>query len=359
MRRVRRGIALRAVKQRFETLDAMRGVAAVVVLLYHVHIAFFAPTCTVSGSCAIPSGFLAVDMFFALSGFVLSYSYDPAFACGMKAAQFMRLRVIRLAPIFWVGAAIGAVPLLLDLRYGASIFSTIKVLAFNGLLLPSPTFHSHIDPFPLVSPAWSLFFELWVANLLFAAIGTRLRRPVLSGIVLAGAAGLFCAAIRYGNLDVGSLWSNFIGGFPRVIYSFFAGVAVQRIHARHGAVQVPAMLVLAALVASFLIRVPASISVEYELGCVLVLYPVLIFLGASAIERRPRIGKLLGNASYALYVIHIPMLLLLLRVMQHFAIGPSYVLAAAFAITTLAAAMAVSKFYDERARQLLKRSFPI
>lgn len=204
----------------------------------------------------VAHGMLAVDMFFALSGFVLSFRYDAAFVGGMDLARFMRLRVIRLAPIYWLGAMVGAIPLLVDLRHGGPLLSALTVIFFNAALLPSLTFATHPDPFPILSPAWSLFYEFWVANLLFAVLGPRLRGAVLYGLIAAGLAGLLADLVWYGSLDVGSLWRTFAGGLPRVIFSFFTGVAVQRVHARRTPPRIPAWVILAVVVASFLVQVP-------------------------------------------------------------------------------------------------------
>lgn len=85
-------------KRRFVTLDAMRGIAALVVVGRHFTDA--------SGGHAAQFSYLAVDVFFLLSGFVLSLSYRRRFDAGMSAAEFMKLRVIRLYPLYFVGISL-------------------------------------------------------------------------------------------------------------------------------------------------------------------------------------------------------------------------------------------------------------
>lgn len=339
-------------KERFATLDAMRGVAALTVLLFHIQ-GLYGPACVAISECNVRFGYLAVDMFFALSGFVLSYRYDVAFADGLRFAKFMRLRFVRLMPIYWLGLLIGTVGLLLDLRLGASLGSTAKVIAFNAVLLPSPTFHTHIDLFPVDSPAWSLFLEIYVANVLFALLGSRLRAAALSLLVAASFIGLIVVEARFGNINVGWLWADIAGGFPRVTFSFFAGVGVQRLHRRWRPPTVPAVAVLGVLILSFVLRLPVRLTSGYELVCVGLLFPALIYLGASARERRPRLGKMLGDASYALYVIHNPLLLLTNRAMASLAIAPGWALAGGFTVVALMLAVGIDAFYDRRARNIM------
>lgn len=337
--------------ERFRTLDAMRGVAALAVIIMHswplTRDACASPTCNV------PFGYLAVDMFFALSGFVISHSYDDRFRKGMKIRDFCLKRAVRLYPIFWLAALVGAIPFIWDLSQGiGGKLSFLIVLLFNGLLLPAPSFH-HVDPFPLLSPAWSLFYELFVANLTFAIFWRWLTCPVLVTVILLALAALVISGMYYHSLDSGSLWATFPGGFARVIFSFYTGVWLQRIHHIGRAPKLPAVVLLAILAASFWPSLSFPKSLGYELFCVIILYPAIIFLGASAIERRPALGDELGNISYALYLIHIPILLILMRFKTAFYLPASFGLAASFIFLSITAAWAISKIYDLPARRLL------
>lgn len=109
------------------------------------------------------------------------------------------------------------------------------------------------------------------------------------------------------------------------------------------------------LLASFVLHVPVAFHSTYELACVLLLYPALIYLGANAIERDPLVGKLLGDASFALYVIHIPIMMLLLRYMTLHRIAISYGAGAIFMVVALGAAILTDAVYDARARRVLGR----
>ena len=345
-----------AAPARFRTLDAMRGFAAVSVMGYHIQ-SLYDPLdrCAVARSCDFRFSYLAVDMFFALSGFVLAHSYGEALERGLRFTTFMGKRFARLLPIYWGGAALGSVVLARSGLGGLPVTVALTVLAFNWFMLPSPTFGAYADIFPLLDPAWSLFFEVFVANALYALLGRRLSPAVLAALILAGLGGLVATQIHYGTLGVGVRWGDVSGGFARVIYSFFAGVAVNRLHARVPAPRVPGAVVIVLLLASFLAPVPPGLAPAYQLGCVVLLYPALVYLGASAIERRPALGRRLGDASYALYVIHSPLILMASIAMRHFGARPGPLLAAAVAVAVLLLAMAVDRVYDPAVRRITGR----
>ncbi len=90
-------------KQHYEILDGLRGVAAVTVVCFHLFEAF----ATSHIDQRINHGYLAVDFFFILSGFVVGYAYDDRWQ-RMSAWEFLKRRFIRLHPLVVLGALIGA-----------------------------------------------------------------------------------------------------------------------------------------------------------------------------------------------------------------------------------------------------------
>src|SRR5882757_3316593 len=83
----------------FHTLDALRGIAAIGVVTFHMK-QLFAPI-------AASGGYLAVDLFFMMSGVVLSHAYEGRFRAGMGTFDFMRTRLIRLYPLYFLGTMLG------------------------------------------------------------------------------------------------------------------------------------------------------------------------------------------------------------------------------------------------------------
>ncbi|MGD0429468.1 MAG: acyltransferase [Acetobacteraceae bacterium] len=289
----------------FVTLHGVRGIAAIAVVAWHepeLPCPTFQPA----------SGYLAVDLFFVLSGLVLAHAYDARFARGLSAGRFMIGRLIRLYPLYLVGLVLNSVGLLVAFSLHTHTNWTLAEFAVaSGLSLffiPSPPMHS-TTIFPLNGPAWSLFFEL-VANLAFALIWKRLTIPVLAVIIAVAALLLIGADIQHGSLDVGSNWPTFWGGLPRVIYSFFVGVVLGR--AQGTSLPRPTinpwLIILA--VAIVLSVQPGAWRAEYDLGCVLILLPLLVWAGAS-VEPRGTTAVFftaLGASSYAMYAVHVPLL---------------------------------------------------
>ena len=200
----------------FVTLDGLRGVAALAVVMFHGD-PYFVPF-------AVSQGYLAVDFFFALSGFVLAYAYTQRLRQDMSTLTFFQLRVVRLYPLYILGTAFGLLSLLPHPPDWAFSEFPINLVA-AVLFLPSP---GSIIFFPFNHPLWSLFHEL-VANLAFAALSRRLSGALLCGIVTISAVLLIEEARWWGTLDSSNGWENWGGGFIRVSFSFFAGILLYRI----------------------------------------------------------------------------------------------------------------------------------
>src|ERR1700744_2642762 len=125
-------------KEHFEVLDGLRGSAAFLIVIFHLFnysFGFHGPWALVKHA------YLAVDFFFALSGFVVAYAYDDRWT-RMSILQFFRIRLIRLHPLVLVGATLGLLGYLLD-PFGRAMNQTpmpMLCLAYltSLLLLPSP-----------------------------------------------------------------------------------------------------------------------------------------------------------------------------------------------------------------------------
>ncbi len=210
-------------QSRYETLDAMRGVAALLVAVYHIQLSLHLK------DVAIP-GYLAVDLFFALSGFVIALTYTEKFADNLGVLRFIELRLTRLFPLYALGFLLGLLPLLARMaRHGINMGETGSftcIALFGAVMLPDPC--SVHELFPANGPSWSLFFELAI-NLCF---GWCLWRVSVSGlfIVMALAALSFFYLISPPDYyNIGWEWQSFAGGISRTVYSFCAGIALYRL----------------------------------------------------------------------------------------------------------------------------------
>jgi peptidoglycan/LPS O-acetylase OafA/YrhL len=289
---------------RFTALDCVRGVAAVAVVLFHYS--------QLEGTPWLRRGWLAVDVFFCLSGFVIAHSYQHKLEQGMSFIAFAGKRLSRLYPLYFLALVLGAVTFLGTLQHheGVSSGGIGRALLLGVLALPYLNDMVVSDGqgsiegalFPLNDPAWSLFFELFVNVLFFAVLALRFRKFWL---LAAAGAVLYLISAKWHGLNAGWDTETFIVGFPRVIYAFFAGVVIYRL--RSTSVSTPTaygLLAMGAMVVSFVLPPGQWISV----ACVLVVGPLVIWVN-STVSPGPRLasmGFFLGWISYPLYITHVP-----------------------------------------------------
>lgn len=318
-------------KPHYELLDGLRGVAALLVVFYHIFEGFsFADEGTLI--TVINHGYLAVDFFFILSGFVIGYAYDDRLGKTMTLGNFFKRRLIRLHPMIVMGAVLGAISFCIQGSVqwdGTHVATSMVMLALLCAMFFIPAVpgvgyevRGNGEMFPLNGPSWSLFFE-YIGNILYAVFIYRLSTKALTLLVVllgAGLAGfaLFDAA-GYGMIGVG--WTldgaNFVGGLLRMLFPFSFGMLLSR---RFKPVQVKGAFWLCSLVLLVLFCVPyiegkspVCLNGLFEISCILIVFPLLVWLGASSRTtdiRSTRICKFLGDISFPLYAIHYPLMYL-------------------------------------------------
>lgn len=295
-----------AERKQFYTLHGLRGVAAIIVMLYHLW-----PYIRGRQNYT-PGAYLAVDLFFILSGFVLAQAYDARLAAGMGAGTFARIRMIRLSPLYYLAIAIAligvGVKMLLGMRYPATLWSSI-LAALAWLPLPPGLSVEPTELFPLNGPAWSLLLEVLV-NLAYALVGARLGKRALILVILISGAALAFAAIHYGDINYGAGWRRGWVGIARVVFSFSFGVFLRRSmgQIRYWQSNILALAVLAA--AAGVMLAPIHQRDWIDLTAVFVCWPLVIYFGArfEAAGRMQAWLASLGDLSYALYATHAPLL---------------------------------------------------
>lgn len=294
----------------FRTLDALRGLSAFAVLLYHLPVGGLAPR-----------GYLAVDLFFLMSGFVVAHAYEERLLAGWGAPRFLLARLKRLWPLYAVGILLGAfcyrVAETLGPQHGIVVpgMPVTAIVVLNLMFVPW-TAVSKWPMFPLNSPSWSLSVEI-VGNLIYAIVARTVSDATLKVLAALGALGLVMIAYRAHGLDVGVDASNALGGYVRFAFSFPLGVLFYRYH-RAGRLPKlslgwPIVLATAACIFAGLLPLGAA----GDLVAVLVIFPMLL-LAALCREPARRIAPVFaiaGTLSYPLYIVHHP-LLDLLRALQ-------------------------------------------
>ncbi|MDE2595540.1 MAG: acyltransferase [Sphingomonadales bacterium] len=306
---------------RLTTLDGLRGMAAILAMLFHG-----GPTSPI----AMPRGYLAVDMFFVLSGFVIAQNYEPRLASGMTLRQFVRQRLIRVYPMFFVGTLVGL------LLWGARPF------AF--LMIPDP---GNPVLFPSNGPMWSLLFEL-IVNVLFALFALRLGPRGLGAILAVSGVLLWFAAKAPHGLDAGAFWHNAPAGMVRTVYSFTAGVAAFRLH-RHLRIERRETPLAWALLPLLIVLFWPDYENRALADALVALFvlPAIVWLGAMWQAPGARAMEALGAMSFPLYCIHLPIIYVVIA-----RTGPQ---AQVLYLAMPVMALALDRYVDRPVRRVLSR----
>ncbi|MDR3119409.1 MAG: acyltransferase [Mediterranea sp.] len=382
-------------KPHYSILDGLRGVAAVVVLCFHISEAF----ATSHLDYGINHGYLAVDLFFILSGFVMGYAYDDRRKT-MTVIDFIKRRMIRLHPMVVMGAVIGAALFYfqdcaewVDVSM-VTVTTLLVATALSALLLPatpSAEVRGLGEMFPLNGPSWSLFFE-YIGNLLYILFIRRLSTKVLAGIVFMAGCGLatFAIAGPHGDICVGFALTGmeFTGGILRLLFSFSAGLLIARIFKSISANGSSQRYNLSAVARIFKpisakrtfwicsLSVVALLSVPriggaahlwmngiYETACCVVFFPLIICFGVSsgkeAVGLTGRICTFLGDISYPLYMVHYPFIYLYYAWVKNGNLTFSESLPGAIAVVvgSILLAYICLKLYDIPLRRFLANRF--
>jgi peptidoglycan/LPS O-acetylase OafA/YrhL len=351
-------------KQTFAALDGVRGIAALAVMLFHIGYwpGFGRP---------FPSAYLAVDLFFALSGFVVAHAYSPRLSQGLSALAFLRVRVVRLWPLYALGLAFGTAAIIgMRISADASVSTRIVTerLGFHMLFLPLMIGGAMSGQlFPFNGPSWSLSFEVFI-NAVYGAVHRFLNLRVLGVVLPASAAVLLIASLRFSGLDAGYRWADVLVGVPRVAFSFAVGLALHALWSRGKLPATPqrwAMPVLAAsavlLGAILLYAPPKPLRPLYDWAVVIAVWPAMmaLWIGIRPQGLTERVCGLLGKLSYPVYVLHVPIGRLVLLAATaglgaHVASGTTAVWTTAVAATVLLSLVA-TRFYDPPVRAGLHR----
>ena len=317
-------------KPHYALLDGLRGVAALLVVWYHIFEGFqFAGNKPVIDF--INHGYLAVDFFFILSGFVVGYAYDNRWGKTLTLGGFFRRRLIRLQPMVIMGAVIGAVSFLLSgmERWDgthATLWLTFLAFVCGCLMLPAlPGMPREVrgngEMFPLNGPCWSLFFE-YVGNIVYALFIRRLSTRLLALLSFTLCCALTWFAVTdqsgYGSIGVG--WTvdrtNILGGSLRMLCPFTMGLLLSRIfkpiHYARGAFWTSAALLLIIFHVPYIYSDGAlSLNGMFEAACIIAVFPLVVWYAASGKTTdiaSTRICRFLGDISYPLYIVHYPLM---------------------------------------------------
>lgn len=379
-----------ASKPRYAILDGLRGVAALVVILFHgfeTYIPFF-------GTQHINHGYLAVDFFFVLSGFVIGYAYDDRWD-RMSTWSFFKRRLIRLHPMVVAGTLFGACLFFFgesdyfSLIGGTEPWKFFLCIVLGLLMIPAGTgldIRGWGETNSLNGPNWSLTFE-YIGNILYAFVLRRLPTVVL---------GMLCVASAFLTMNLALGWDVFgffaqpkydvIGGwsitpdqmyvgFSRLLYPFLCGLLISRLLPKFITKENPSGSPLgirggfwwASLLLVVLFAVPQiggkSCVADglYQVFAIVVMFPVVVLIGAGSKTTDKRSAKwceTLGNLSYPLYITHFPLMYMQMAWVSSHKDSPVWhhvVLNLGILLVAIGIAWAFLKLYDEPVRAWLKK----
>ena len=394
-------------KTHYILLDGLRGVVALMVLWYHVFEGFaFAKGSVIE---TFNHGHLGVDFFFMLSGFVISYAYDDRWKdkstrqqvnettnggeseSSMTLGSFFKRRLIRLHPMLVLGTLIGLITFFIQggVKWdGASVPLHWIMLAFLLTLFFVPAYpgaaydiRGNGEMFPLNGPSWSLFFE-YIGNIVYALFLRRLSNKSLCVFtVVLGILWIWFVTFDISGYDmIGIGWTldavNFFGGFLRMMFPFSFGMLMARNFGQRSTVNGQqsffirnifwiAIIVMFALFSMPYFPKTETISVNgiYELFCIMMVFPIIVWLGASSKMMNSfttKLCKFLGDMSYPLYIVHYPVMYLFYAWLienGYYTLGETWQVVILVMVLNIALAYLCLKFYDEPVRRWLTKKF--
>lgn len=331
-------------KPHLQLLDALRGVAALIVLFYHCYECFGYEIAEGTGifTQVCDHGYLAVDFFFLLSGFVIGYAYDDRWRAsiqhtGMNTWTFFKRRLIRLHPMVIAGAVIGLACFLLDGGTDwngnpASAGNLTLVFVMTMLMLPvypgwSADVRGNTEMFPLNGPSWSLFFE-YIGNILYALLLRRLSLKALAAVVVISGTTLGWLVLDSGYLGYG--WSfvdyGFWTGLLRMLFPYAFGMLLARLFMpqmqkiKESSSRFLWTFIICAAVLLILLPMPfiGDPTQPWQNGLyimllLLVVFPLIVWQAAKAGTGNNKFCNFLGDLSYPLYIVHYPLMYMFYR----------------------------------------------
>ena len=338
-------------------LDGIRGIAALFVVIWHT---------TAFWGFRVAHAYLAVDLFFLLSGFVIGSAYEAKLANRtMNFAQFVKTRVIRLYPVYFLSIMLTLVNLALQFHQGNDIGFTSSDLITSTTLtlffLPSITSHAPFL-FTLNPVYWSLFYEL-TANFLFAIFRRLLNTRVLLGTITTLGIVLLGGTYLEGDTNFGMTWSitSIAGALTRSIFGMFYGILLFRhkelIFRKLDKIKISPWFIVLTIALVLALPQPDKLNYVYEILAIWFLFPVsLMFLAKDNPGKGKQLMVILGSASYPIYVLHEPISNMAELLLKNYAVDYAPFTGILFIATIVAGSVFLEKFIDMPIRKKLTKS---
>jgi peptidoglycan/LPS O-acetylase OafA/YrhL len=361
-----------AAKPHYAILDGLRGVAAITVVIFHILEAHS----TSHLDLMINHGYLAVDFFFLLSGFVIGYAYDDRWE-KLTIGGFFKRRLQRLQPLVILGSIIGAIcfyysdSTLFPLIHTVPLWQLLVVMLISCTLIPIPIsmdIRGWQEMHPLDGPGWSLFFE-YIANIMYALGLRKLSKPALSVLVAVTGIWLIIYLVYGKNGDVIGGWTlneeQLKIGFMRMLFPFFAGLLLSRTikisYFKNAFLWCSVLLLIVLAMPRIGGADKLWMNGLYESLVIILVFPLIIYLGASGQVKggkESKICKFLGDISYPIYITHYPLIYIYTGWVSDNR-GLSFSNYLPYGLLTFVGAVVIGyaalKFYDEPVRAWLSK----
>lgn len=368
-------------RSHYEILDGLRGVAAIMVIFFHVFETFSNGDHTKQ---FINHGYLAVDFFFMLSGYVISYAYDNRWN-QMTLKDFFIRRLVRLQPMIIIGSLVGAALFYFQYSEGLGwggisttpVWKLLLVMFIGMTVIPvgkGLDIRGWNEMHPLNGPAWSLFFE-YIANIVYALFLRKVSKVVLGILVVIAAGFTIHYAFTNPHGDIIGGWTiddatQMRIGFTRLSFPFLMGIFLARVgklkYTKNAFLTTSILLIILFAFPRLGGNIAPWKNAFYECFTLMIMFPIVILLGAGGKvvgEKANQLCKFLGDISYPIYITHFPLVYLYMAWVvngKHTLAEPqSWVLGLITVIASIVLAYVFMKFYDIPVRKWLTHKFII
>lgn len=345
-------------KNTFSTLDGMRGIAAIFVLILH--------TGAYWGNITFHHSYLAVDLFFLLSGFVIAHAYEMKLATKkISVNQFIGIRMIRLYPMYFISALIASAFVVGKYIAGVSdedgylsklILSIVLTFSFLPSVLPGS-----ILLFPLNTPYWSVFYEV-IINITYAFLRPKFTNKILLMIVCVLGTLMILIAALHGSLGAGVSWrpTSIAAGITRSGFGILLGVYLYRVGQSYMVSLVQSVWILLGLITLvFMMPDLGKFNGLFDIFAVFIIFPICIVLGVRCKCRSAtdNVFSVLGRASYPVYLIHVPMASIVYSFSGELIERYAPLSGVVFVIGLIIVSIQIEKIYDIPLRRYLTKKF--
>ena len=363
-------------KPHYEILDGLRGVAALLVVLFHI---LEIHSHGDHSKQIINHGYLAVDFFFMLSGYVVSYAYDGRWN-QMSLKDFFKRRIIRLHPMIIIGMIIGAALFYFQASSGLGwrginevpIWKMLLVMVIGFTLIPvgkGLDIRGWNEMHPLNGPAWSLFYE-YIANIVYAIFLRRISNIFLTVLVLIAAGVTMHYALTNPHGDIIGGWSiaphQLRIGFTRLAFPFLAGMLLAKTaklyYTKNAFLSASLLLVLFMSVPRVGNSEQLWMNGAYECFCLMIVFPVIVWLGAGGKvkgNKALKLCKFFGDISYPIYITHFPIVYIYMAWVtnNNLTLAESWHVGILCTVISIVVAYISMKLYDIPIREWLRKRF--